>query len=138
MEKKIITLNITEKDKSLYQYLKDCKDEQTAKNLLTLAVDLYRFSVCNYDLGLGKVSPEEYKRMMNLKSDDELRAIKTENEQELLKWAAWFDPDEVDCGIMRGPERGIWFVEEHAPLGWITLLSHYIRAIDALLAERKK
>ena len=137
MENKTITLTITEEDHTLYSFLKNYKNEQIFKNVLTIAVDLYRFSVGNQAMGYGNVSPRMYKQMMKLKSDDELLALKSQNEQELLKWATWFTPDQVDCGVLTTPDE-LWFVEEDAPLGWITLLSHYNQAINAVLTERKK
>ena len=131
-----INIIITKEDNSLYDYIKNCKDEKMIKYCLTLAVDLYKFCTGNYDLCGGNPSPEAYKEQIKNKSIEELFQLKAKNEKKLLEWATAFDPDQVDCGIMRGPESDLWFVEEYGPLGWITLLSHYNKVIDSLLEEK--
>ncbi len=135
MENKTIT--VTEKDKVLSEYLCKCKDEEMMKNALTIAVDLYNYCTGKYELCKGFPSPDSYKRTLKFSSKEKLLKLKKEYEQEILSWASIFDPDQVDCGIMRGPDEDkYWFVEEYGPLGFITLYSYYIRKIEEILNER--
>ena len=131
-------IRINENDKVLYEYLKHCKDdEQIMKNCLTLAVELYNFCTGGYDICGGHLSPEAYREQdLKQRSTEELKKLKASFEKEVLSWATCFDPDSVDCGVMRGPEEELWFVEESSPLGFITLYSGYIKEIDSLLNER--
>ncbi len=136
MENKNININITKEDASLYEYLKHCKDDAMIKNALTIAIDLYNYCTGKYELCQGYSSPNKLKESLTNVSKDKLLELKSRYEHEIVEWASWFDPDGVDCGVMRGPDD-YWFVEECGPLGFITLYSHYLQVISELLEERK-
>ena len=136
---KDIKLKISEKDKVLYEYLKNCKDEKMVKFSLTTAVELYNYCTGKYELCKGFPSPESFKKSLQNVSNEKLKEFKKKYEQEIIEWASTFDPDQVDCGVMRGPDDDkYWFVEEYGPLGFITLYSHYIKKVEEVLNERNK
>ena len=137
MENKSIELTITEQDKELYEFIKDCKNKEYVKQYLTDAVGLYRF--CNSDSGIqeGHLTPENYKsRVLVNKNKDELLKLKSEYERQVLLFASDFHPDECDCGIFRGPDTEYWFIDEDSRLGFITLYSNYIKMINEVLNEK--
>ena len=132
MENKIIT--ITEEDKELYSFIKHCKDEQMIKNALSVAVELYEFCSGNTGELPGYLTPENFKeRKLSKMSKDELLALRENYQKDILLFAQDFHPDEIDCGIMRGPDTEWWFIDDGSRLGYIALYAQYIKMIDEVL-----
>lgn len=139
MENKTIELTITEKDGSLYEFIKNCKNIEYVKQYLKDAVELYQFSNSDSGIQEGHLTPENYKdRVLVNKSEEELLKLKSEYEKEILLFASEYHPDECDCGIFRGPDTEYWFIDEDSRLGFITLYSNYIKMINEVLNERNK
>lgn len=135
-----ITIAITKEDKDLYDYLKCCKNEQSAKNLLYNVLNTYLW-LCGDQEGIheGFLTPENMKeRKFKKFSDERLLQLKKEYEKDILLEVSDFHPDEFDCGIFRGPDTEWWFIDEYCNLGHITLYANYIKMINAVLDERKK
>lgn len=134
MNDKTINLTITSNDGYLYEFIKNCKNDETIKMYLRDAAELYTF--CNSDSGIqeGHLTPENFRdRVLINKTEEELLNLKKEYEKEVLLFTSDFHPDECDCGIMRGPDTEYWFVDEDSRLGFITLYSNYIKMIDEIL-----
>ena len=132
MENKIIT--ITEEDKELYSFIKHCKDEQMIKNALSVAVELYEFCSGNTGELPGYLTPENFKeRKLSKMSKDELLSLRENYQKDILLFAQDFHPDEIDCGIMRGPDTEWWFIDDGSRLGYIALYAQYIKMIDEVL-----
>ena len=136
---KSIQITINEEDKNLFEFVKNCKDEQALKNCLTCAADLYTFCNGSFDELPGYLTPENYKAKTLSKLDKaKLLKLKKEYEKNVLLLAQEFHPDEVDCGIMRGSDTEYWFIGDDSKLGLITLYSNYIKMIKEVLDEKSK
>ena len=133
-----IELKITEKDnKEIYEFLKYCKDKEMMLNRLKDAVNLYEFS--NYETGElpGYLTPERLKeKKLKEMNEEQLLKLRKLYEDDLILFAQEYHPDEVDCGIMRGPDNEYWFIDEGSRLGYITLYGQYIKVVDEVLKER--
>ena len=133
-----IELKITEKDnKEIYEFLKYCKDKKMMLNRLKDAVNLYEFS--NYETGElpGYLTPERLKeKKLKEMNEEQLLKLRKLYEDDLILFAQEYHPDEVDCGIMRGPDNEYWFIDEGSRLGYITLYGQYIKVVDEVLKER--
>ena len=137
MESKNIELTITNSDGVLYDYIKNCRSIEYIKMYLKDAVELYLY--CNGDGGIqeGHPTPANYRnRILKGKSKDELNQLRNDLVNKIILISSDFHPDECDCGIMRGPDREYWFIDEDSRLGFITLYSNYIKMIDEILKER--
>lgn len=137
METKEITLTITEKDAELYAFLKNCKNEEMVKDLLSNAVDLYQYS--NGDSGElpGYPTPEKLKEnKLSKMSKEDLLKLREEYLNALLLNAQDYHPDEVDCGVMRGPDDEYWFIDDGGRLGYISLYANYIKMIDEIIGGK--
>lgn len=137
MENKNMQLTITEEDKSLYDLLKNCNNEEMMKDLLNRVVDLYKFS--NGDSGElpGYPTPEKLKENKLKAMDKEaLMKLREEYLNLLLLNAQDYHPDEIDCGIMRGPDDDYWFIDDGGRLGYISLYANYIKMIDEIIGGK--
>ena len=130
-----ITLTIKEEDKELYNFLKECKEEKYMKSMLSHAAELYRFCCGSEDEMLGYHKPESFKERVRSQSVDQLTKLKQQYLEMMLAYAQDFHPDEVDCGVRRGPDDEYWFVDDGGRLGFISLYANYIKEIDNLLRE---
>ena len=132
MSKIIIT--VTDSDNELFNYLNKYKDESTMKDRLKDAINIYNY--CCGDCGElpGFPTPEKLKETkLNKMSKENLIKLRNEYLANLLLYAQDFHPDEIDCGILRGPDDEYWFVDDCGKLGFIALYASYIKEIDSLL-----
>lgn len=132
-------IEITPEDKGLYEAIIDIDGEESIKKYLANAVELYQF--CNGTSGEmpGYLTPENLKeRKLKGMKKEELLKLREEYLKDLLLFAQDFHPDEVDCGIMRGPDTEWWFVDDGGRLGYITVYANYIKMIDEVLDENIK
>ena len=135
---KAIHLTITEKERDLYDFIKNCSTPEIAKSVLADAVNLYRF--CNGDdiSHVGYLAPEVYRdQVLSKMNKEELLEVKKKFDNEVLSYVAAFTPKECDCGIRISPEGERWFIDEQGTLGYITLYSHYSKMADELLTAMK-
>ncbi len=132
-----IKLTVTEKDKILYNFLKQFKNEEYMMKGLNDAVETYGFCCGDDSEELGYTAPENLKeRLWESMKKEDLLDLRNKYLEEVLVYAQDFHPDEIDCGIMRGPDTEYWFVDEDSRLGFITLYSNYIKMIDEVLNEK--
>lgn len=139
VEKENLTITITKEDKELYNYLKNCENEQMMKYCLTNILELYQFCSGDFGISSGYLTPENYRdrKLINYK-EEQLLKLKKEYEQKILLIASDFHPDTCECGVMRGPDTEWWFIDEESTLGFIALYANYIKMIDEVLKERCK
>ena len=137
MEEKVFDIKITPEDKDIYQFLKPCIDDESAKEFLRRAVELYQF--CNYDSGasLGYLNPTLQGEAWKEETTEKLKMIRQELVDGILLYLSDFDPDECDCGFMDEKEAPRWFIDECGRLGFIVVYRKYIDEIDKLLKERE-
>ena len=133
-----IKLTINQKDyKELYNFLKSFKNNQYMLDGLTNAVDLYKFSNGNDGESYGYTTPENLKeRNWKKMNKEDLLKLREQYLKEVLLYAQDYHPDEVDCGIMRGPDAEWWFVNDGSRLGYISLYANYIKLIDEVLKDK--
>lgn len=132
-----ITITISDSDQVLFDFIKGCKDERYMKEHLKSAVELYNYAVGDTGELPGFLTPEKYRvnKLVNL-NKNELIKLREQFLNNLLLFAQDFHPDEVDCGILRGPDDDYWFIDDGAKLGYIALYSHYIKEIDDVLKTK--
>lgn len=132
-----ITITITDKDLELFNFVKKCTSEQYMLDHLKDAVELYNYCVGDTGELPGFDTPERLKekKLINL-SKEQLLKLREEYMYNLLCFSQDFHPDEIDCGILRGPDDDYWFIDDGGKLGYIALYAHYIKQIDSLLNTR--
>ena len=136
MENKQIQLTITEKDVDLYDFLKNHKSEESMKIALSEAANLYTFCNGTDVTRVGYLCPEAYRDTeLSKYNKEQLLNLKKIYQEKVLEYAAGFDPNECDCGILISPEGERWFIDEQGWLGYMVLYSRYIKMIDELLGK---
>ena len=131
-------IKITNKDGLLYEFISERDAEiDEIKRYLNEILGLYKFCVGDSGELPGYLTPELYKeRKLKGMNKEELLKLKEQHINSLLLFAQDFHPDEVDCGVMRGPDTEWWFIDDSGKLGYITLFAHYIKKIDEVLHEK--
>ena len=128
-----IKLTITENDKNTYELLSKFKDEESMKDALNRAAELFNFS-CTVEGEEGYFTPEVLKeRKLKNMSKEGLLKLREEYLINLLMYAQDYHPNETECGVVSSPKDIFWFVDEGANLGYITIYANYIKAIDEML-----
>lgn len=132
-----IKLTVTEKDKILYNFLKQFKNEEYMMKGLNDAVETYGFCCGDDSEQLGYTAPENLKeRLWKSMKKEDLLDLRNKYLEEVLVYAQDFHPDEIDCGIMRGPDTEYWFINDGARIGYISLYANYIKLIDEVLKDK--
>ena len=131
-----INLTITENDKEVYNFLKQFKDEETMKHMLSRAAELFHYT-CTVDGEEGYFEPETLKenKLKSMGKEDLLK-LREEYLNNLLLYAQDFHPDQNECGVVHSPKDIFWFVDEGASLGYITIYANYIKAINEALKDK--
>ncbi len=132
-----IKLTVTEKDGILLDFLKQFKNEEYMMKGLTDAVDTYGFCCGNDGEQFGYTTPENLKeRVWKSMKKEDLLDLRKKYLEEVLLYTQDFHPDEIECGIMRGPDTEYWFINDGSRLGYISLYSNYIKMIDEVLKDK--
>lgn len=133
MENKVINLEITEKDKIVYDFLKGLKSNRV-KEVLEDAVVLYCQSVGDEGFQRGFASPERKEEEIKSYSIDQLKELKEKYLYYLTLSCECVHPKYVECGVKVEPYN--WFVNDGSTLGDIALYTSYIKVIEKLLKDK--
>ena len=132
-----IKLTINEQDKEIYNFLKEFKNEEYMKKGLSDAVETYRFCTGSDSEMVGYTTPENLKdRIWKSMKKEDLLDLRDKYLEELLIYAQDFHPNEIECGIMRGPDTEYWFINDGSRIGYISLYANYIKLIDEVLKDK--
>ena len=132
-----IKLTINEQDKEIYNFLKEFKNEEYIKKGLSDAVETYRFCIGGDSEMVGYTAPENLKeRIWKSMKKKDLVELRNKYLEEILIYAQDFHPNEIECGIMRGPDTEYWFINDASRIGYISLYANYIKLIDEVLKDK--
>ena len=132
-----IKLTINEQDKEIYNFLKEFKNEEYMKKGLSDAVETYRFCIGGDSEMVGYTTPENLKdRIWKSMKKEDLLDLRNKYLEELFIYAQDFHPNEIECGIMIGPDTEYWFINDGSRIGYISLYANYIKLIDEVLKDK--